>query len=215
MTRQIDDEHAPATRHVADTQNSRVGLHAVAAYRKPKSKSSSVAAQLCKGLEHPLCSTRREPAAMVLNLDTDPIGCSVSIQTNIAMIASKFECVLQQVADCRQEQVSVASKGKLPIDFGYGESALLYPRFQGRGQLDFSDEVGEGEELMLAAQAGRYSNLGEGTVDQVPHSDETTVGHGTGGAGEAYIARPQGGKRESGGAQQVSQLMSKYPETLV
>jgi hypothetical protein len=67
---------------------------------------------------------------------------------------------------------------------------------------------------MLAAQAGRYSNIGERTINQIPHPDQTAVEHGTGSAGEAYIAGPHGSKRKSCGAQQISQLMSKYHQAL-
>jgi hypothetical protein len=151
---------------------------------------------------------------VVLDLDADSIGRRVSTQTNLAMIASEFERVLQQVPDCRQEQVTVAVNGKLRINLGDGESALPYPRFQGRGQLDFNDKVGEGEDIILAAQPGCYSNLSEGTIDQVPHPHQTPVQQGTSGAGKAYIARPYGTKRKSGGTQEVSQFMGKNPETL-
>ena len=68
---------------------------------------------------------------------------------------------------------------------------------------------------MLAGQASCYSNLGQRTVDQVAHPDQTAVEHGTGGAGKPYIARPEGGKGKSGRAKKVSQLMSKDPEALV
>ena len=81
-----------------------------------------------------------------------------------------------------------AADGELFVNLGYAESALPYPRFQGRGQFDFSDEVGEREDVMLAAQAGCYSNLGERTIDQVAHPDQALVEHGTSGAGKAYVA---------------------------
>ncbi len=214
MPWQINTEHAPGTRQVADTHNSPARLDAVAAYPEPKSESASVVAQLCKGYKHLFYSARRKPAATVLDVDADSIGRRVGTQTNLAMIASEFEGVLQQVSDRRQEQVSVAANGKLFVNLGYAESTLPYPRFQGRGQFNFSDEVGEREDVMLAAQAGCYSNLSEGTIDQVPHPDQTLVEQGTSGAGKAYVARPEGSKRKSGGTQQVSQFMGENPEAL-
>jgi hypothetical protein len=124
---------------------------------------------------------------------------------------SKFERVLQEVADGGREQVSVPVNSKLLINVGYDQSAFLHPRFQGSGQPDFGDELGKGKDMMMARQAGRYSNVGERAIDQVTHPDQTAVEQGTRGAGKPDIARSEGGKRKARGIEQVSQFMAKVP----
>src|SRR5205085_41663 len=97
---------------------------------EPKSEPASVLSKLCKWLKQLPGRTRRQPAALILDLDADSVTRCVSVQLDLGARVSEFERVLQQVADCRQEQIAIRVESKLRVNVRNSESALPDLRFQ-------------------------------------------------------------------------------------
>jgi hypothetical protein len=82
-------------------------------------------------------------------------------------------------------------------------------RSECHGEFDFSDEVGNGEQLVSRRHSGCHSHVGKGAIDEVARSYRATVQYSPGRPGKPYIASFDGGNGESRGVDEVTQLVDK------
>src|SRR6185437_3416725 len=81
--------------------------------------------------------------------------------------------------------------------------------------LHFRDEFGEGKQSVLHRQSGRYSNLGEGAIDQIFQSHQASIQNGSGSTGHPHVSRLDRGERERCGMDEVAQLVGEKTQPLI
>src|SRR6185312_517735 len=81
--------------------------------------------------------------------------------------------------------------------------------------LHFRDEFGEGKQSVLHRQSGRYSNLGEGAIDQISQSYQASIQNGSSGPGHPHVASFDRSERERGGMNEITQLVREKPQPLI
>lgn len=215
MPRQVDREHAPRARSVSDTENAVVRLDASPADCQSEADAGSIRAILREWQKHPFCAARRKASAIVLDIDPNAIGRTISAQRDVGAFRGELECVLQHVSHRRQQHVTVGINSQVGVDEGNRELASVMPRLEGRGGLEFRDEVRNGHKLVSHRQSSSHPHVGEGPIDEVAHRDQAAIQHRACRSGCAYVARFDDSEGERRRTSQVAELMRKRAETFV
>jgi hypothetical protein len=215
MPRQVDCKNASRARHITNAENAGVRLHAAPRNRKSEAQTRFVFAALFEGQKHLLHIPRRKAAAAVFYVDTDALAACVRVQRDIGVFVRELERVLQHVSERRKEQVAVRVHHKLRIDVRNGKPALPRQRLERSRDLDFGNEIGQGEDLVARRHARSDAHVSQGAIDEGTQPNETVVQYRARGAGQTYMASADSGKRERRCLKVISQLVSKKAQTLI
>lgn len=215
VPRKIDGEDTPRARNVADTENSIIRLDATPTDCEPESEPGFVGAALRKWQEHVLCTAWWQTTAMILDVDQDAIRDCIGVHRDLSARCRELERVLQQVSKCREKHVGVDINRKAILDIGYNKFAPSGTRLQQCGDPDLIHELRKGDELVPRRHPGGDSHVGKGPIYQRTQSDQGTLQHPSGCPGHPDITRFDGSEGESGGMNEVPQLMREKSQPFV
>jgi len=118
MTRKINSENTTYARYVTDAENSSIRFHTPLGNRQPQANTSFILIALCEGFKHFLGITGRETAAVVFNVNEDTITGCVCAQCNLRVGTCELKCILQQIPNCRSQQVPAGIDHQIGINSG-------------------------------------------------------------------------------------------------
>src|ERR1700722_1342594 len=113
-----------------------------------------------KRQKHLFCLTRTKPTAAILNVNKNTITGGVGAHRYLGILACKFERVVEQVADRREQRGLIGVNRQFGIDVGNRQCACPTLRLERRADFAFSDKVGKGYELMLCGRSRSSSQIG-------------------------------------------------------
>src|SRR5437660_3163931 len=105
--RKIDGEYAALARQITDTDRPARLLHRPATDREPEPKPRAVGGALGERLKKLIRLASGEPTTLVFDLDQYAVSVGERSQRHTAVTVRELECVLQDVRNCRGEEVPV------------------------------------------------------------------------------------------------------------
>src|SRR5688500_2870571 len=140
LARQVDDEGAAPARGVAHMELPAERSHRVEAQGEAESHGTPVRVVLHERTENPVLDPRRQSAAFVLDLDRDPIPRRSDPQEHVSAGPRERERVLEDVRDCRGEELTIARDMDAGLDWLHNELAALLPGLEHRLGPQLRDE---------------------------------------------------------------------------
>ena len=162
---------------------------------RAQAQAAAIAPLLLERLEHRVRRAVRQPAALVLDLEPDPLGVHVRPQPHPAAGAGELERVLQHVGDRGGEQRLVDLDVDVRIYGRDGQLEAADRRLQHAGDLDVLDEPTDRDAHSLD-QPRVDAHRRQRAPDQLPHPPQAPLQHAAGAPADRDRAALEHLKRE-------------------
>ena len=161
FSRKVDGKDATRWGYIAEAEDPVIRFDAALTDGEPESQPGLVHAGLCKWHEHSIGAVRRQATAMILDFDQNTIRDGIGGQGDLRPRPREFEGVLQQVADCRGQHVTVDIDRKTFLDVRYGEPAAPGTGLEQRRDPDLLNEIGDGNQFVAWLHSSGHTDIRE------------------------------------------------------
>jgi hypothetical protein len=190
-----------------------VGLRRTPADGEPEAETASIGALLGEWTEQRFDFSRRQPAALVFDVEENAICRRAGRQRHTAAGTRELERILQEIRDRGGEERAVALDSQRAIEQSDAKVGTSCLRLHQGPDLDFLDKFGDGDAFYVL-QARVETHVGERAVDEIAKAHQASaVDERRATAGGDPAAR-NGLEGKHRGVEEVPQLVREHSQAL-
>jgi hypothetical protein len=209
--REVDGEDAAFPGQVADVKGAAVGLDSLAADGQPETQAGAVGAPALERAEKLFGEARRQPAALVLDLDANLARGRHGPEEDTAIGTAELERVAEKVRNGGRKEQAVGvygDPGRHCLDGQVNPSGSCLEGCRG---LHVPDEIGQ-DDARAVLSAGAEPDCGQRTVRSLPKTHQRASEHGACPSADGHLAATQDLERDHRGRDQVALLVCESSE---
>jgi hypothetical protein len=209
--REIDGEDAAFPGQVADVKGAAVGLDSLPADGQPETQAGAVGAPALERTEKLFADARRQPAALVLDLDANLARGRHGPKEDTAIGTAELEPVAEEIRNGGREEQAVGVYGDLGRHCPDGQMNPSGSCLEDCRGLHVPDEIGQHDARMVLS-AGAEPDCGQRTVRSLPKTHQRASEHGACPSADSHPAATQDLERDHRGRDQVALLVCESSE---